>query len=458
MTYDDALAYLESLTNYERVRDPEAMGRIRLERMQALCQRLGDPHRRFRSILVAGTNGKGSICAMAASILQQAGLRVGLYTSPHIEDLRERIRICAPAVDGQERAEASEEWISQDEFAALVTRLRPVIQELSDPALGGPPTYFEALTAVAFMHFVRCQVQIAVLEVGLGGRLDATNVVDPAVAVIAPIGLDHTDVLGADLASIAQEKAGIIKPGSVVVSGPQSPEAQRVIEAAAAQHGCRLLRYGQEMAAESIQQEETGIACSIRGSRGRHAGLVVPLMGRHQAENAAVAVTAVEWLTDRGVPYAAIRAGLQQVRWPGRVEVVRTEPLVVLDGAHNPSSAEVLRATVRAQWPGRPVHLLIGMSTDKSREAMAAVVGPMAQRIICTKSRHARACDPEALTAAFAGMAAEVLAIPDALDAYTYALNTVPEDAVIVITGSLFLVGELRGACAALGATVMGGV
>jgi len=230
MDYEQAIAYLDSFVNYERTHQPHAMREVKLARMQRLCQRLSDPQRRFRSVLVTGTNGKGSICAMLYSMLRESPLRAGLFTSPHLEQLRERIRAWTDGPGPKERTHG-DDWIREEEFAAIMEQLRPVLDELCGESPEGPPTYFEVLTAVAFRYFLQRQVDIAVLEVGMGGRLDATNVVEQAVSVIAPIGVDHADVLGADPVSIAREKAGIFKPGQVVITALQEGGVADVLRA-----------------------------------------------------------------------------------------------------------------------------------------------------------------------------------------------------------------------------------
>ncbi len=432
MTYEDALTYLDSLTNFERRHDPQAMQAVRLERMHLLCERLGRPQRLFRAILVAGTNGKGSICAMLYAILRAANLRVGLYTSPHLHEVRERIQVGGAS---------GSDWIGPQPFADIIERLRAVLQEHEGSWPGGPPTYFEVLTAAAFLHFARSHVQLAVLEVGLGGRLDATNIVDPVVSVLGPVGLDHTDVLGEDLVTIAGEKAGVIRPDRPVVSAAQDPSVSTLIRQLT---DGRVLEYGEQFSAEVLAHETQGLRLSIRGLRGTYPDLRLPLVGRHQAQNAAVAVAAVEALSAVGVPHEPVRRGLACVQWPGRIEVMQAQPWIVLDGAHNPQAAHALRATLEELWPGRRLHLLIGMSHDKPIQAVGGVLAPLAASITCTKSRHQRSCDAQRLAQEFAPTHPAVSVIPDVIDAVMYLANTIPPDEVIVVTGSLFLVGETR--------------
>ena len=446
MTYASVVSFLESQTNYERTRPVQAMQQVRLERMQWLCEQVGNPHRQFRSILVAGTNGKGSICAMIYEILRAAGLRVGLYTSPHLEDVRERIRVNA---DGQGRRD----WIAQEELAAIVARLRPILEDARRARADDPPTYFEVLTAAAFMHFAHRHVDVAVLEVGLGGRWDATNIVQQTVSVLGPIGLDHTEILGKDLGTIAREKLAILKPlprtgrhaaSSVLISATQEPDVAALMREAAAERGCRVLEYGRQLATEILAHQPKGMRLVIDGSRGRYEDVTLALLGRHQAQNAALAVAAVEALTESGVPHSAIRSGLARVQWPARLEMVRAEPLVLLDGAHNPAAAHALAAALTDLWPDRRKHLVIGASSDKSIRGMGQALTPLMSSVTCTQSRHPRASAAMRVAEQLHLDSVEPTIIPDATDAYTYVLNTVDPRDLVVVTGSLFLVGEIR--------------
>jgi len=363
MTYDEAIACLGTLTNYERAHEPEAMRAVPLSRMRWVCEQLGSPQRTFRSVLVAGTNAKGSICAMIYAMLRCAGLRVGLYTSPHLADVRERIRVSGdpstpPPAGGV--AQEGEDWISPEELAMLIERLQPVI-EASKTHAEGPVTYFEVVTAAALLHFAKRRVRIGVLEVGLGGRLDATNVVEQDVSVFGPIGFDHMDVLGPTLSAIAKEKAGIVSKEdaprgrsarAVVISARQSPEVARVLEEAVASKS-PLFSYGRELTSTVLGHEPDGMRVTVQGLQGTYEGLRLPLIGRHQAENAALAVASVEALAGGGAPHDVVRRGLAQVRWPGRCEVIRGEPLVVLDGAHNPQAGAGLvdaRSSGESRW------------------------------------------------------------------------------------------------------------
>ena len=443
-TYQDAVAYLDSFVNYERAHQPDAMRQVTLEPMRRLCARLGNPQRRFRSILVTGTNGKGSICAMLYSMLRETSLRVGLYTSPHLEHLRERIRVWDSHAEsrGDRPREHGDDWIRADEFASLVERLQPVLEDMRHE----PLTYFEIVTALAFAYFKERQVEIAVLEVGLGGRLDATNVVDQAVSVIAPIALDHADVLGPDPASIAREKAGIIKPRQVVITAAQEPQVADVLRQVCEAQGVPRFAWGQDLTAAVHRHDAEGLEASITGLRGIYESLTIPLIGRHQAQNAALAVGALEALSTTGIPHAFVEQGLPRVEWPGRLEIVSDSPVVVMDGAHNPHAAQALRDTLLELWPGRAIHLLIGMSADKPVDDVGNLLGSLAVSATCTRSRHPRALEPTELARRLARWCPDVHVMSDPVDAYTYLINAVPKEDVLVVTGSLFLVGELRAA------------
>ena len=446
MTYEEATAYLDSFTNFEHTHEAGAMRQVKLDRMRRLCGRLGNPQRRFRSVLVAGTNGKGSICAMLYSMLRSAGLRAGLYTSPHLEHPRERIRVGAgPADPGAERLHG-QDWIQEEEFAALIERLQPEIEAMRAQSDAAVPTYFEIVTAAAFLHFSQRGVELAVLEAGLGGRLDATNVVEQAVSILGPIGEDHLDVLGDSPAAIAREKAGIIKPGQVVLTAPQRIEALAELRAACDEQAAPLFLVGRDLTVSVTSHTLDGLECLITGFRGVYESVRLPLLGRHQATNAALAVGALEALADTGVPYGVVQRGLAAVEWPGRLEIVHEAPLVIMDGAHNPDAAEVLRQTLAELCPDRRIHLLVGMSADKSPEEFGRRIGRMAASATCTKSRHPRALDPVQLAGRLWPFCPDVHVVADSADALTCLLNAVTPQDVIVVTGSMFLVGELRNA------------
>jgi dihydrofolate synthase / folylpolyglutamate synthase len=440
MDYKEAITFLSSLSNFERHRDPEAMKAITLDRMHLICDLLGNPQKRFRSILVAGTNGKGSVCAMIFEMLKAANMKVGLYTSPDLSCVRERIRIGIGFSD----LEGAQDCISEEDFAKIISRIKSCFEEIKKINPNFDPTYFESLTAAAFVHFQNQGIDLAVCEVGLGGRLDATNVLDAQVCVISSLGLDHTEILGPDIASIAKEKAGIIKPSSIVISAPGPKEVMDVIRRECSLSGAQLIEYGRHIFSDVFSHNRQGVECSIKGLRSSLEHIILPMLGRHQAQNATLAVAAVEALSKDGAPTIAIKKGLENVIWPGRLEILRDNPVVVLDGAHNANAMQTLVTALQELWPKYSKHFLIGLSSDKQALQIGEVIGQIASSVTCTMSHHPRAYNTDALAAQFKTFIGEVNAIPDPIDAYMYCLNTAGEKGVVVVTGSLFLVGQLR--------------
>jgi len=418
MTYAEAVARLLALRGGEH-----AGMRPGLERIETLLEALGNPERRYTLVQVAGTNGKGSVAAMLAAILKADGRRVGLYTSPHLVSFRERIRVDGEAIAEDAVADGF------DAIAALVARL--------------DATMFEASTALALDHFAREAVDVAVLEVGLGGRLDATTVGTPAVTALARIDLDHQEVLGETLAAIAAEKAAIIRSG-VAVSAAQAPEAAEVLIARAAAVGVPLLMEGREL---SVRVRERGLAAQTIDCAGpgwRLEGLRLPLLGVYQPSNALVALAAARAL---GVGDGAAREGLARARWPGRFEVLRAaERVVVLDGAHNPAGAAALAASL-AEWFGdTPLTLVFGALRDKDARGMLAALAPRARRLILTASSSPRAARPEALRHVVPhGVAVELAdSVPEAL---ALAARE-PRTPILCVAGSLSLLGDVLRATA----------
>lgn len=399
-----------------------------------LLHALGDPQRDFASVHLAGTNGKGSTAAMIASALQASGYRVGLYTSPHLNHFTERIRI-----DGAP--------IPDEAVAPLVAEIR---ESLSRTPLTGEtmPTFFEFTTAMAFLAFARAAVDVAVVEVGMGGRLDATNLLDPLVAVLTPVDYDHQAFLGSTLGQIAGEKAGILKPRVPAVVGPQAAEAQEVIEQTARAVGAPLRQMDREFAVAVREADLAGTTFDYSGPRWSLPGARVGLAGRHQAINAAMALAALEALNEQGVRIdgEAVRRGLAAARWEGRLEVLGEHPLLLLDGAHNPGAARALRqALVELVLPRvRRCHFLLGILGDKDVAGILAELLPLAGQVIVTAPDSPRAMPPERL-AAEAGRWTDQVAIcrtvAEALE--TAKSLTDPQDA-LCITGSLYTVGEAR--------------
>jgi dihydrofolate synthase/folylpolyglutamate synthase len=370
---------------------------------------------------------------MVASVLSAAGYRTGLYTSPHLIDLRERMR-----VDGR--------LISKAELVRLAGRLKPEVDAVNEKANFGRLTTFEVLTALGFMFFAGKNVQFQVVEVGLGGRLDATNVVKPEVCVITTLGLDHTDVLGETLDKIAAEKAGIIKPGIPVVSAKLEPEAASVIETFCTRNSAPLFRVGRDVICTGKGEKDGFQLLDIKGRLGRYE-VELPLRGRFQLENAAAAVGAVEVLIERGYFVAPenITGGLRSMRWPGRFQLIRKRPAVVVDGAHNPQAAlelsRALKDFLSGLKPGRRI-LVIGMSSDKNYPEVADLLAPLFDSVIATHSRHPRALAAGVLAGEFSSRGCEVITADSVSDAMNLALEAAQNTGFVCATGSLFLVGE----------------
>lgn len=431
MTFDEALAYLDGLL-LGRTPGPQAQTSMKLERMRHLCALLGHPERAFPAVLVAGTKGKGSTAAMIAAMASAAGFRVGLYTKPHLVDFRERMRI-----DG--------ELIPRDELAGLVGDFRDAVAR-GDGSPGWPPTYFEASAVLAFMHFARHCVDLAVVEIGIGGRFDACNVVEPCTSVITTIDYDHTDLFGHNLRAIASEDAGIIRPRGLAVTAPQPPAALRVLAEEAAQKGATLIRVGREVRYRTLRVSPTGLQVSVYGRAHRYGDLTVPLLGRHQAQNAAAAVAAAETLGACGfaVPEAAVRNGLAGLRWPARIEIVRQTPTVVLDVAHNPVSFRALRAVLDETFAGRRVVLVIGLLGNKDLAGIARIIGPRTAVVIATRAHDVRALGAEEVAAAFRPLVSEVRAIEDPVGAVEAALASSGQEDVVCVAGSFHVAGPVR--------------
>lgn len=421
--------------------------RLGLERIRELLERLGRPQDRLKFVHVAGTNGKGSICAYLASILSAAGHRTGMFTSPYIERFEERIR-----VDGA--------MISPDELRDVTLAVREHAEAMAEET-GDHPTEFELMTAVALEHFARCGCDIVVLEVGLGGRLDSTNVIDaPEACVIARIGLDHTALLGNTLAAIAGEKAGIIKEGSAVVSWPQEPEAMAVIEHAAAEHGCELRIPDFAQLEEGAVKWEDGASPFRPFSYKEWADLRTGILGSYQPQNATVALEAVDVLRGRGwrIPDEAVRVGVAQTRWPGRFEIVEggSSPdrfAIVVDGGHNPQGARALADSLAEVFPGRKPVFVIGVLEDKDYPRMLEDVLPLGSAFVCVTPDNPRALPAHKLARAIRWTGQDLLGCStcvnpvvarDFEDAIRRARELAGPDGLICAFGSLYSVAALK--------------
>jgi dihydrofolate synthase / folylpolyglutamate synthase len=435
MNYDAAVRYLLSLGRELAAPTQASAAKFDLENISILAERLGRPDRAYPTAHIAGTNGKGSTAAFLESILRQAGFRTGLNTSPHLETISERIR-----VDGRE--------ISDTDFAETLTRIQALIEELlAAGRLRAHPTYFECVTAMAFQHFAESRVDFGVFEVGLGGRLDATNILSPAITLITSIDFDHENFLGHSLAEIAAEKAGILKQGVSVVTAAQRPEAREVILARANKLGCSVIETPVAYRVEDQVLEDGCVRARITEiASGWSARLAPRLAGRFQLQNAINAVAAARTLSLRGyrIPGNAIEQGIATAVWPGRLEKLQWRPDVYVDGAHNPGAARELAAFWEENFAGRKIFLLYGALRDKAVDEIAGVLFPRATEVIFTEPRTSRAISASQLSEIAAHHAASSLVVRDAEQALDYLLSkAAPQDAIFV-TGSLYLVGQLR--------------
>jgi dihydrofolate synthase / folylpolyglutamate synthase len=422
ITFQEAYDWLCSFDKYGWI--------FGLERVTLLLEKLGNPHQDLHVIHVAGTNGKGSVCKYISSILEKAGYSVGLYLSPHVQRFSERI-----VVNNQE--------ISQEDFAMLVTQIKPMVESLKKQ--GNTPTFFEIVTALAFLHFRSSSVDYAVIEVGLGGRFDATNVVHPLVSVITNISLEHTDILGKDIASIASEKAGIIKDHVPVVSAAVG-DARVTIEQIASERNAPVLWIDQAMwkrrSYHGNQQEFL-----IQGSF-KDYSVKTSMLGQHQGENIALAIAAVEQLQMGGMYLtdSDILEGIEAATHPGRMEIISEEPLILLDGAHNPAGMLMLVKTLQEDFSSYRLILVLGVLKDKDLRTMVSTIVPVSDVVIVTKSTNPRAADPQMLKEMIHGLDPDKTIfvedlIPRAID---HAKRTAKQKDLICVTGSLFTVGEAR--------------
>ncbi len=470
MNFREAASYLDSLVNYERKNEYPYKQSFKLGRVKNFLALLGNPQDSFKSLHVAGTKGKGSACVFLAYILRAAGFKVGLYTSPHLEDIRERIRILAGLrVKRQGLRNEFEGMISRKEFARLVGEIKPKVEKYNKVSKSGPLTFFEVLTVLAFIYFKNKKIDYAVLETGLGGRLDATNVVEPVVCGITPISYDHMDKLGATLRQISREKAGIIKKGLsgkgqglIVVSAKQGKEAAVVIQERCKEKKAKLYWVGKDIKwsghKKSFRVSSPAIVgaaqCAaptlgnsvlhgfnVKGLKRNYRSLKIKLLGDHQLDNAAQAIGMIEALDEKKIQQEHIRAGLEKAIWPGRLEIAQNSPLVLLDGAQNLVSAEALKIAIKKYFSYQRLILVFGVSQDKDIKAISKVLFGIADEIILTKSQSPRAQAPEVIQ--------KITDKPSKLtdnvrDAVEFAKSIAQPQDLILITGSLFVVGEAR--------------
>ena len=419
MRFDDALARLHA-------RQPEHMPGPSLDRIRMLAEYLDHPELTYPTIHVTGTNGKTTTARVAAAVACAHGLPTGVFTSPHLLSVTERFSVCG-------------EDMTRAEFAAAWEYLEPYL-ELVDGAGHGPVTYFEAVSALAFVWFADKPVGLGVFEVGMGGSWDATNLVAGDVAVVTPIGMDHVAELGPTLADIAGEKAGILKPGKVGVLREQDTEAERVLRARAAEVGAELRREYEDWEVEETLLAVGGQSFAIRGLHASYDDLFLPLFGGYSVANAAAGIVAVEALTGQALDIDSLREGLVAVRSPGRLEVVGREPLVLLDGAHNPAGAQALAEAVRTSFNWDRLHLIVAVSASKDVAGVCAPLAPLADQVYAARNDSARSAEPEAVAGAFAGVPVEIHG--SVAEAIAAARASADRGDLILVTGSLFTVAD----------------
>jgi len=476
-SYEEALAFLYKAIDYEKLISYQYnASTFSLDRMVKMLEYVGNPHKSFPSIHITGTKGKGSTAIMMSTILEHAGLRTGLFTSPHLIDLKERIQI-------------NRQNISEQEFTDNLDDLRPYIQNLRDTEPSASPTFFEILTAITMLYFKKKRVEMAVLEVGLGGRLDSTNVVIPHVSIITNVGFDHTAILGNTLSRIAYEKAGIIKQGVPVVSAVEAPEALSVIEETCKGKDTRLYLLGRDIWVEEVQgihenksalhkhnhrtildfglrnadlslnpqvqnpksqiqnpKSERGLICTIKTWRHTYPEIFLPLIGAHQAKNCALVLGALEIMREQGtisIDDETIRKALAQVHCPARVEVIGKNPFIILDYAHTVDSMRFLRRSLLENFKFHKLVLILGFAQDKDLDNILREIVTVGDAIIVTRSKNPRAAPPEDLSQRIERLCGKQAEITDnTQDAVTAAKQMASKEDLICITGSAYVAGE----------------
>jgi len=420
MSYQEAVLYLEGLVNYEKISKYPYKLALNLERVRAFLALIKNPESALKFIHVAGSKGKGSICAFIAYILREAGFKTGLYTSPHLKDFRERIRILKPRAPRRD----FEGMIPKGKLAGLVKGLKSRIDKFNRTSAYGPLSFFEVTTILAIQYFKEEKADFVVLETGLGGRLDATNAVYALISVISPISYEHMDKLGRTLKKIASEKAGIIKNNAVVICAPQEKEAMQVVEEKCKKESSKLIKINQNT----------------------YPGLKIKLIGKHQLMNAAVALTAVKALSGYGIKVGidSIQRGLYNTLWPGRCEVVAHNPYVVLDGAQNSASAAALKRAVKENFKYKNLILVFGVSSDKDIKGISLELDSLADEVVLTKAQSPRAANPENLKKYFLNKNRKTYIAESVKSAKNIALKLAGKEDLILVTGSLFVVGEAR--------------
>jgi len=431
LNYSQAEEYLNSFVNYEQIPGiTYAPSDYNLRHVEELLNRMGDPQLAARTIHIAGTKGKGSVAAMIAQVLSDSGYKTGLYTSPHLHTLRERI-----SVDGS--------LISEVEFATAMTEIKPFIESMKQDVAFRQLTYFEALTALAFAHFKKKRMDFQVLEVGLGGRLDATNVTKPLVCIITPVSLDHTQILGNSLEEIAREKAGIIKPGCWVVISPQPVEVASVINDICREKEAKVVQVGKNITWCKTGGDLYHQSLAIEGRTSKYQ-VNIPLLGDFQLENTATAVAALEILASEGFDISAadMAQSLARVKWPGRFHILQENPLVLVDGAHNVASMRGLISNIKEYFSCKRILLVFGTSCDKDIAGIINELVALSPQVIVTRAGHSRAAPLSTLVEEFSKRGIEPETRKTISEAISRALSIADRKDIVCVTGSLFVVAE----------------
>jgi dihydrofolate synthase/folylpolyglutamate synthase len=423
MDYKEAIKYLYNLKIYGM-----SLG---LERIEFLLKSLGSPQENMKAIHVAGTNGKGSVCAMLSSVLSSAGYKVGLFTSPHLLEFEERIRI-------------NGEPVSKKKLCSLVDRVKPIASSMVEDHDFEHPTFFEMATAMAFSHFFDENVDFAVIEVGLGGRLDATNVISPLICVITSVSLDHTHVLGTTLGEVAREKAGIIKEGIPVICGIEQEEIIKMIEDICQKKHCQVL-FSKNQGGYNLKEKNVDYQVfDIHLNGSQYTDLNIPLLGEHQLKNAQIAIMSTELLKGMGMDIKEedLREGLAKTKWPGRLQIIQKNPTIILDCAHNPSGMKALGSVINDMFGRTKKILIIGIMRDKDIPGIVKEAGSFADLMIITKPKFERAAEPEHIQKWAKKYCEDVKIIQNVAEAVNFSKSTTEPEDVVIISGSIFNVGE----------------
>jgi dihydrofolate synthase/folylpolyglutamate synthase len=439
-TYEEAIEFLLQAVDYEKLTNyTYDVSNFNLKRMEKLLSAIGNPHKKGTYVHITGTKGKGSTAIMTASALKESGLKTGIFTSPHLVYLGERMKV-------------NDEMISQEMLIQLVNELKPYIERERLREITHSPTFFDTITAIALTYFERKKVDISVLEVGMGGRLDSTNVVSPQICIITPIGYDHTDTLGHTLEKIAYEKSGIIKEGIPVVSSTQEHEAMSIISKTCKEKNAHLRLVGRDILITDIKKTRKdgfyGTACTISTWRNKYKNIFLPIVGQHQVENCAMAIGALETLSENGVikiDNEAVINALAKVKCPARIEVVSKKPLIVLDTAHTVSSMKFLRKSIKENFSFKRLIFVIGLSADKDIEGVLREITCVSDELIFTRTNNPREAEPRQLALiAKKSYRKEPIVIEDIDEALREAKRIADKDDLICVTGSFYLAAKVK--------------